>query len=171
MLEKIVEWVGGLIIAIVKAFLSPVYATLDPLPVLVFGGEGTEGKGTNLDFLFSGNSLTKVLDTGMPVMFKLVAFCVLVSVVITAAKYSATAINPNNRTALIEYAKDLMIISIFLWHLDYFYTLIFEINSWIIIEFRDAVNVASGGILIQIRVLNFYNLDLVGLDLPLLSWV
>ncbi|EOO24538.1 hypothetical protein ICM_04959 [Bacillus cereus BAG1X2-3] len=145
MLEKIVEWVGGLIIAIVKAFLSPVYATLDPLPVLVFGGEGTEGKGTNLDFLFSGNSLTKVLDTGMPVMFKLVAFCVLVSVVITAAKYSATAINPNNRTALIEYAKDLMIISIFLWHLDYFYTLIFEINSWIIIEFRDAVNVASGG--------------------------
>ncbi|HDR4351344.1 TPA: hypothetical protein QCP51_006251, partial [Bacillus cereus] len=88
---------------------------------------------------------TKVLDTGMPVMFKLVAFCVLVSVVITAAKYSATAINPNNRTALIEYAKDLMIISIFLWHLDYFYTLIFEINSWIIIEFRDAVNVASGG--------------------------
>ncbi|HDR4351386.1 TPA: hypothetical protein QCP51_006314, partial [Bacillus cereus] len=49
MLEKIVEWVGGLIIAIVKAFLSPVYATLDPLPVLVFGGEGTEGKGTNLD--------------------------------------------------------------------------------------------------------------------------
>ncbi|WP_342762032.1 hypothetical protein [Bacillus sp. BR3(2024)] len=145
MLEKIVEWVGGLIIAIVKAFLSPVYATLDPLPVLVFGGEGTEGKGTNLDFLFSGNSLTKVLDTGMPAMFKLVAFCVLVSVVITAAKYSATAINPNNRTALIEYAKDLMIISIFLWHLDYFYTLIFEINSWIIIEFRDAVNVASGG--------------------------
>ncbi|WCT67053.1 hypothetical protein [Bacillus cereus] len=145
MLEKIVEWVGGLIIAIVKAFLSPVYATLDPLPVLVFGGEGTEGKGTNLDFLFSGNSLTKVLDTGMPVMFKLVAFCVLVSVVITTAKYSATAINPNNRTALIEYAKDLMIISIFLWHLDYFYTLIFEINSWIIIEFRDAVNVASGG--------------------------
>ncbi|MGG5784764.1 hypothetical protein [Bacillus albus] len=145
MLEKIVEWVGGLIIHMVKAFLSPVYATLDPLPVLVFGGKGTEGKGTNLDFLFSGDSLTKVLDTGMPVMFKLVAFCVLVSVVITAAKYSATAINPNNRTALIEYAKDLMIISICLWHLDYFYTLIFEINSWVIIEFRDAINGVSGG--------------------------
>ncbi|MFC8057172.1 hypothetical protein [Bacillus cereus] len=145
MLEKIVEWVGGLIIVLVKAFLSPVYATMDPLPVLVFGGEGKEGKGTNLDFLFSGDSLTKVLDTGMPVMFKLVAFCVLVSVVITAAKYSATAINPNNRTALIEYAKDLMIISICLWHLDYFYTLIFEINSWVIIEFRDAINGVSGG--------------------------
>nr|WP_162283560.1 hypothetical protein [Bacillus cereus]QHV07854.1 hypothetical protein C1N82_32100 [Bacillus cereus] len=145
MLEKIVEWVGGLIIAIVKAFLSPVYATLDPLPVLVFGGKGKEGDGTNLDFLFSDNSLTKVLDTGMPVMFKLVAFCVLVSLVITAAKYSATTINPNNRTALIEYAKDLFIISIFLWHLDYFYTLIFEINSWIIIEFRDAINVVNGG--------------------------
>ncbi|MFJ8219356.1 MULTISPECIES: hypothetical protein [Bacillus cereus group] len=145
MLEKIVEWVGGLIIVLVKAFLSPVYATMDPLPVLVFGGKGKEGKGTNLDFLFSGDSLTKVLDTGMPVMFKLVAFCVLVSVVITAAKYSATAINPNNRTALIEYAKDLMIISICLWHLDYFYTLIFEINSWVIIEFRDAINGVSGG--------------------------
>ncbi|WOA60579.1 hypothetical protein [Bacillus mycoides] len=145
MLEKIVEWVGGLIIVLVKAFLGPVYATLDPLPVLVFGGKGTEGKGTNLDFLFSGDSLTKVLDTGMPVMFKLVAFCVLISVVITAAKYSATAINPNNRTALIEYAKDLMIISICLWHLDYFYTLIFDINSWVIVEFRDAINGVSGG--------------------------
>ncbi|MGI8282598.1 hypothetical protein AB2568_030400 [Bacillus mycoides] len=145
MLEKIVEWVGGLIIVLVKAFLGPVYATLDPLPVLVFGGNGTEGKGTNLDFLFSGDSLTKVLDTGMPVMFKLVAFCVLISVVITAAKYSATAINPNNRTALIEYAKDLMIISICLWHLDYFYTLIFDINSWVIVEFRDAINGVSGG--------------------------
>ncbi|MGW5983846.1 hypothetical protein ACWFOP_26325 [Bacillus mycoides] len=145
MLEKIVEWVGGLIIVLVKAFLGPVYATLDPLPVLVFGGNGTEGKGTNLDFLFSGDSLTKVLDTGMPVMFKFVAFCVLISVVITAAKYSATAINPNNRTALIEYAKDLMIISICLWHLDYFYTLIFDINSWVIVEFRDAINGVSGG--------------------------
>lgn len=145
MLEKIVEWVGGLIIVLVKAFLGPVYATLDTLPVLVFGGNGTEGKGTNLDFLFSGDSLTKVLDTGMPVMFKLVAFCVLISVVITAAKYSATAINPNNRTALIEYAKDLMIISICLWHLDYFYTLIFDINSWVIVEFRDALNGVSGG--------------------------
>ncbi|OWT47962.1 hypothetical protein [Bacillus sp. K2I17] len=145
MLEKIVEWVGGLIIVLVKAFLSPVYATLDTLPVLAFGGKGTEGKGTNLDFLFTGDSLTKVLDTGMPVMFKLVAFCVLVSVVITAAKYSATAINPNNRTALIEYAKDLMIISICLWHLDYFYTLIFDINSWVIVEFRDAINGVNGG--------------------------
>ncbi|WP_219375080.1 type IV secretion system protein [Bacillus mycoides] len=145
MLEKIVEWVGGLIIVLVKAFLGPVYATLDPLPVLVFGGNGTEGKGTNLDFLFSGDSLTKVLDTGMPVMFKFVAFCVLISVVVTAAKYSATAINPNNRTALIEYAKDLMIISICLWHLDYFYTLIFDINSWVIVEFRDAINGVSGG--------------------------
>ncbi|AFQ19806.1 hypothetical protein BTG_32348 (plasmid) [Bacillus thuringiensis HD-771] len=145
MLEKIIEWVGGLIINLVKAFLGPIYMTMDPLPVLVFGGKGTEGKGTNLDFLFSGDSLTKVLETGMPVMFKLVSFCVLVSVVITAAKYSATAINPNNRTALIEYAKDLMIISICLWHLDYFYTLIFDINSWVIVEFRDAINAVNGG--------------------------
>ena len=140
MLEKIIDWVGGLVIHMVKALLAPIYGFMDTIPVLVFGGDKS-----NLDFLYEKNAVTNVLDTGMPVMFKLVAFCVLVSVVITAAKYSATAINPNNRTALIEYAKDLMIISICLWHLDYLYTLIFEINSWVIIEFRDAINGVSGG--------------------------
>ncbi|WP_142388736.1 hypothetical protein, partial [Bacillus thuringiensis] len=64
---------------------------------------------------------------------------VLISVVITAAKYSATTLNPNNRTALIEYAKDLMIISICLWHLDFFYNFIFDLNSWIIVEFKEAL--------------------------------
>ncbi|PGQ44307.1 hypothetical protein, partial [Bacillus thuringiensis] len=116
MLEKIIDWVGGLVIHMVKALLAPIYGFMDTIPVLVFGGDKS-----NLDFLYAKNAVTNVLDTGMPVMFKFVAFCVLVSVVITAAKYSATTLNPNNRTALIEYAKDLMIISICLWHLDFFY--------------------------------------------------
>ncbi|MCU4997315.1 type IV secretion system protein [Bacillus cereus] len=134
MLEKIIDWVGGLVIHMVKALLAPIYGFMDTIPVLVFGGDKS-----NLDFLYEKNAVTNVLDTGMPVMFKLVAFCVLVSVVITAAKYSATTLNPNNRTALIEYAKDLMIISICLWHLDFFYNFIFDLNSWIILEFKEAL--------------------------------
>ncbi|MGX5587774.1 type IV secretion system protein [Bacillus thuringiensis] len=140
MLEKIIDWVGGLIIHMVKAFLSPIYGFMDTIPVLVFSEDNS-----NLDFLFSKNTITNVLDTGMPVMFKFVAFCVLVSVVITAAKYSATAINPNNRTALIEYAKDLMIISICLWHLDFFYNFIFDLNAWITLEFKEAINGVNKG--------------------------
>ncbi|EEM31943.1 Reticulocyte binding protein [Bacillus thuringiensis serovar thuringiensis str. T01001] len=124
----------------VKAFLSPIYGFMDTIPVLVFSEDNS-----NLDFLFSKNTITNVLDTGMPVMFKFVAFCVLVSVVITAAKYSATAINPNNRTALIEYAKDLMIISICLWHLDFFYNFIFDLNAWITLEFKEAINGVNKG--------------------------
>ncbi|EMW0391225.1 hypothetical protein AADZ13_005427 [Bacillus cereus] len=134
MLEKIIDWVGGLVIHMVKALLAPIYGFMDTIPVLVFGGDKS-----NLDFLYAKNAVTNVLDTGMPVMFKLVAFCVLISVVITAAKYSATTLNPNNRTALIEYAKDLMIISICLWHLDFFYNFIFDLNSWIILEFKEAL--------------------------------
>ncbi|MEB8650036.1 hypothetical protein P4G96_14440 [Bacillus cereus] len=134
MLEKIIDWVGGLVIHMVKALLAPIYGFMDTIPVLVFGGDKS-----NLDFLYEKNAVTNVLDTGMPVMFKLVAFCVLISVVITAAKYSATTLNPNNRTALIEYAKDLMIISICLWHLDFFYNFIFDLNSWIIVEFKEAL--------------------------------
>ncbi|MCM3222979.1 hypothetical protein M3644_24810 [Bacillus cereus] len=134
MLEKIIDWVGGLVIHMVKALLAPIYGFMDTIPVLVFGGDKS-----NLDFLYVKNAVTNVLDTGMPVMFKLVAFCVLISVVITAAKYSATTLNPNNRTALIEYAKDLMIISICLWHLDFFYNFIFDLNSWIILEFKEAL--------------------------------
>ncbi|WP_306702824.1 hypothetical protein [Bacillus cereus] len=134
MLEKIIDWVGGLLIHMVKALLAPIYGFMDTIPVLVFGGDKS-----NLDFLYAKNAVTNVLDTGMPVMFKFVAFCVLVSVVITAAKYSATTLNPNNRTALIEYAKDLMIISICLWHLDFFYNFIFDLNSWIILEFKEAL--------------------------------
>lgn len=134
MLEKIIDWVGGLVIHMVKALLAPIYGFMDTIPVIVFGGDKS-----NLDFLYAKNAVTNVLDTGMPVMFKFVAFCVLVSVVITAAKYSATTLNPNNRTALIEYAKDLMIISICLWHLDFFYNFIFDLNSWIILEFKEAL--------------------------------
>lgn len=134
MLEKIIDWVGGLLIHMVKALLAPIYGFMDTIPVIVFGGDKS-----NLDFLYAKNAVTNVLDTGMPVMFKFVAFCVLVSVVITAAKYSATTLNPNNRTALIEYAKDLMIISICLWHLDFFYNFIFDLNSWIILEFKEAL--------------------------------
>ncbi|TKI09462.1 hypothetical protein FC696_18920 [Bacillus wiedmannii] len=140
MLEKIIDWVGGLIIHMVKALLAPIYGFMDTIPVLVFGGDNA-----NLDFLFSKNAVTNVLDTGMPVMFKFVSFCVLVSVVVTAAKYSATAINPNNRTALIEYAKDLMIISICLWHLDFFYNFVFDLNSWITLEFKEAINGVNNG--------------------------
>ncbi|EOP02201.1 hypothetical protein ICS_05533 [Bacillus cereus BAG2O-3] len=140
MLEKIIDWVGGLIIHMVKALLAPIYGFMDTIPVLVFGGDNA-----NLDFLYSKNAVTNVLDTGMPVMFKLVAFCVLVSVVITAAKYSATAMNPNNRTALIEYAKDLMIISICLWHLDFFYNFVFDLNNWITLEFKEAINGVNNG--------------------------
>ncbi|EOQ15738.1 hypothetical protein KQ3_05189 [Bacillus cereus B5-2] len=140
MLEKIIDWVGGLIIDLVKTFLGPIYGFMDTIPVLVFSDADS-----NLSFLFSKNAITNVLDTGMPIMFKFVAFCVLVSVVITAAKYSATAINPNNRTALIEYAKDLMIISICLWHLDFFYNFIFDLNAWITLEFKEAINGANNG--------------------------
>ncbi|PFL68380.1 hypothetical protein COJ27_06840 [Bacillus cereus] len=140
MLEKIIDWVGGLIIHMVKTLLAPIYGFMDTIPVLVFGGDNA-----NLDFLYEKNAVTNVLDTGMPVMFKFVAFCVLVSVVFTAAKYSATAINPNNRTALIEYAKDLMIISICLWHLDFFYNFVFDLNNWIKLEFKEAINGVNNG--------------------------
>ncbi|KMP96127.1 reticulocyte-binding protein, partial [Bacillus cereus] len=140
MLEKIIDWVGGLVIHMVKALLAPIYGFMDTIPVLVFGGDKS-----NLDFLYAKNAVTNVLDTGMPVMFKFVAFCVLVSVVITAAKYSATTMNPNNRTALIEYAKDLMIISICLWHLDFFYNFVFDLNSWITLEFKEAINGVNNG--------------------------
>ncbi|HDR7961640.1 TPA: type IV secretion system protein [Bacillus wiedmannii] len=140
MLEKIIDWVGGLIIHMVKTLLAPIYGFMDTIPVLVFGGDNA-----NLDFLYEKNAVTNVLDTGMPVMFKFVAFCVLVSVVVTAAKYSATAINPNNRTALIEYAKDLMIISICLWHLDFFYNFVFNLNDWITSEFKEAINGVNNG--------------------------
>ena len=140
MIEKIIDWVGSLIIHMVKALLAPIYGFMDTIPVIVFGGDNS-----NLDFLYSKNAVTSVLDTGMPVMFKFVAFCVLVSVVVTAAKYSATAINPNNRTALIEYAKDLMIISICLWHLDFFYNIVFDLNSWITLEFKEAINGVNNG--------------------------
>ncbi|HHT7068103.1 type IV secretion system protein [Bacillus thuringiensis] len=140
MLEKIIDWVGGLVIHMVKALLAPIYGFMDTIPVLVFGGDKS-----NLDFLYAKNAVTNVLDTGMPVMFKFVAFCVLVSVVITAAKYSATTLNPNNRTALIEYAKDLMIISICLWHLDFFYNFVFDLNSWITLEFKEAINGVNNG--------------------------
>ncbi|MGF1436815.1 hypothetical protein ACQUW6_21480 [Bacillus thuringiensis] len=134
MLEKIIGWVGGLIVSMVKTFLSPIYKLIDSIPDLIFGGDSTK-----LNFLFKEDTVGNVLSSGLPVMFKFAAFLVLVSAVIAGAKYSAAAINPTNRTYIIEYAKDLMIVSICIWHLDFFYNFVIDINTWVTSEFKRAI--------------------------------
>ncbi|MEZ2324949.1 hypothetical protein R1C46_14110 [Bacillus tropicus] len=134
MLDKIIGWVGGLIVSMVKTFLSPIYKLIDTIPDLIFGGDSAK-----LNFLFKDDTAGNVLNTGLPVMFKFAAFLVLVSAVIAGAKYSAAAINPTNRTYIIEYAKDLMIVSICIWHLDFFYNFVFDINTWVASEFKRAI--------------------------------
>ncbi|MGK9486303.1 hypothetical protein [Bacillus tropicus] len=138
MLDKIIGWVGGLIVSMVKTFLSPIYKLIDTIPDLIFGGDSAK-----LNFLFKDDTAGNVLNTGLPVMFKFAAFLVLVSVVIAGAKYSAAAINPTNRTYIIEYAKDLMIVSICIWHLDFLYNIIFDINTWVASEFKRAIGEQS----------------------------
>ena len=138
MLDKIIGWVGGLIVSMVKTFLSPIYKLTDTIPDLIFGGDSAK-----LNFLFKDDTAGNVLNTGLPVMFKFAAFLVLVSAVIAGAKYSAAAINPTNRTYIIEYAKDLMIVSICIWHLDFFYNIIFDINTWVASEFKRAIGEQS----------------------------
>ncbi|MDY7964496.1 hypothetical protein [Bacillus thuringiensis] len=138
MLDKIIGWVGGLIVSMVKTFLSPIYKLIDTIPDLIFGGDSAK-----LNFLFKDDTAGSVLNTGLPVMFKFAAFLVLVSAVIAGAKYSAAAINPTNRTYIIEYAKDLMIVSICIWHLDFFYNIIFDMNSWVASEFKRAIGEQS----------------------------
>ncbi|MES5896872.1 hypothetical protein [Bacillus cereus group sp. RP43] len=134
MLDKIIGWVGGLIVSMVKTFLSPIYLLIDSIPDLIFGGDSTK-----LAFLFKEGTAGDVLNSGLPVMFKFAAFLVLVSVVFAGAKYSAAAINPTNRTYIIEYTKDLLIVSICIWHLDFFYNFVFDINSWVTSEFKRAI--------------------------------
>ncbi|KAA0781020.1 type IV secretion system protein [Bacillus sp. TE8-1] len=138
MLDKIIGWVGGLIVSMVKTFLSPIYKLIDTIPDLIFGGDSAK-----LNLLFKDDTAGNVLNTGLPVMFKFAAFLVLVSAVIAGAKYSAAAINPTNRTYIIEYAKDLMIVSICIWHLDFFYNIIFDINTWVASEFKRAIGEQS----------------------------
>lgn len=138
MLDKIIGWVGDLIVSMVKTFLSPIYKLIDTIPDLIFGGDSAK-----LNFLFKDDTAGNVLNTGLPVMFKFAAFLVLVSAVIAGAKYSAAAINPTNRTYIIEYAKDLMIVSICIWHLDFFYNIIFDINTWVASEFKRAIGEQS----------------------------
>ncbi|EOO25129.1 hypothetical protein IIU_06442 [Bacillus cereus VD133] len=138
MLDKIIGWVGGLIVSMVKTFLSPIYKLIDTIPDLIFGGDSAK-----LNFLFKDDTAGSVLNTGLPVMFKFAAFLVLVSAVIAGAKYSAAAINPTNRTYIIEYAKDLMIVSICIWHLDFFYNIVFDINTWVASEFKRAIGEQS----------------------------
>ncbi len=138
MLDKIIGWVGGLIVSMVKTFLSPIYKLIDTIPDLIFGGDSAK-----LNFLFKDDTAGSVLNMGLPVMFKFAAFLVLVSAVIAGAKYSAAAINPTNRTYIIEYAKDLMIVSICIWHLDFFYNIIFDMNTWVASEFKRAIGEQS----------------------------
>ncbi len=85
MLDKIIGWVGGLIVSMVKTFLSPIYKLIDTIPDLIFGGDSAK-----LNFLFKDDTAGSVLNTGLPVMFKFATFLVLVSAVIAGAKYSVS---------------------------------------------------------------------------------
>lgn len=42
MLDKIIGWVGGLIVSMVKTFLSPIYKLIDSIPDLIFGGDSAK---------------------------------------------------------------------------------------------------------------------------------
>lgn len=42
MLDKIIGWVSGLIVSMVKTFLSPIYKLIDTIPDLIFGGDSAK---------------------------------------------------------------------------------------------------------------------------------
>lgn len=103
---------------------------------LIFG----KSDDSNLIYgIFSSKEINDIYTPGFNVFMALSAIAILIGILIYGMKISSTTINPSNRTAIIEFFKDLLIVGLVLFNLDTIYGVIFGAN-YSIIDFFSAEN-------------------------------
>lgn len=120
LLENIFSWIWDWII-------GP-FTGLDTFGELIYGTEGE----TLVYGVFTVDEINKIYVPGATAMFYFVGFALLIGIIMAGMKVSSTGINPSNRTYVIEFFKDLLIVGIILFNLEHIYQILFSINNAIV---------------------------------------
>lgn len=160
--DKLMDILGDVFTWFYEALIEP-FLILHSLHNLIFGEGRTEDLVYNT---FNSNELTNIYGPGSTLVATIAGFFILASLIMAGMRMSSVAINPGSRTYYLEYLKDLAIVVVLFFNLDFLYDLIFTLNSGIvdifaantggmILEFGETVEGAGiiGAIIINIIVL------------------
>lgn len=88
--------------------------------------------------IFKTDEITNIFGPGVNVFMILAIFAILIGIILGGMKVSSTGINPSNRTYVLDFFKDLIIVGLVLFNLDTLYYIIFGLNYSIINVFGSA---------------------------------
>lgn len=123
-----------------ESLIEP-FLILHSFQSLIFG----EGRREDLVYTtFTATEITDIYEPGVTIMASVAGFFIVASIAIAGMRISSTAINPASRTYYIEFMKDLAIVAIIFFNIDFLYNAIFTLNSGIVNLFANAHNEATG---------------------------
>ncbi|MFT9496928.1 MULTISPECIES: hypothetical protein [Bacillota] len=169
--DKIMDLFQALFGKIWEWLLGP-FKDLRGFKELIYGKDGD----TNLAYgIFTSDEISKIYTPGLNAFVALAVTAILVGIVIAGMRISSSGINPSNRTYVIEFFKDLLIVGILLFNLSTLYHVIFGLNYTIVnlfagvdkelIDMKDSLDTSKGvlgELIIQLSLLglaiwaNFY---------------
>jgi hypothetical protein len=117
----------------VYSWIIKPFADLRTLNSLFYGKDGD----TELAYgIFTNKEITDIYMPGMNAFVAIAVTAILVGIVLSGMKIASTGINPSNRTYVIEFFKDLLIVGLVLFNLSTLYQVIFGLNYSIINVFH-----------------------------------
>jgi trimeric autotransporter adhesin len=132
--DKIMDLFESLFGWIWKWLLGP-FEDLRGFKELIFGNDGDE----KLPFgIFTTKEIENIYMPGMNAFVALAVSTILIGIVISAMRISSAGINPSNRTYVIEFFKDLIIVALVLFNLSTLYHIILAVNYTIVNVFAAA---------------------------------
>lgn len=136
-MNKLQELISSLF-SVMGDWIATPFKSLPTLKSLIFGGD------ENLAFLtFTEKEITKVYTPGMNSFTALAVTVLLISIIMAAMKISSTSINPSNRTYVIEYFKELLLVAVLFANLYTIYAVLFLTNQAIVGLFSSDVDLLN----------------------------
>ncbi|WP_269919613.1 hypothetical protein [Caldifermentibacillus hisashii] len=115
---------------------------------------GRDGDGDLAYGIFKTDEITNIFGPGVKVFMTLAIFAILIGIILGGMKVSSTGINPSNRTYVLDFFKDLIIVGLVLFNLDTLYYIMFGLNYSIInvfgaaheelFELKDSIETGKG---------------------------
>jgi hypothetical protein len=105
------------------------FTDIHTLRDLIFGQDGTE---QYIFKTFKENEILNVYVPGVSTTTSIAAIFILMGIVYSGIRISSSGLNPSNRTALLEFLKDIFIVGIVVANIGTFYELIFKFNGAIV---------------------------------------
>ncbi|OUM91091.1 type IV secretion system protein [Parageobacillus thermoglucosidasius] len=133
--DKIMDIFEALFNTLLGWIIGP-FDDLNGIGELIYGRDGDQELAYGI---FTLDEIEKIYLPGMNIFVALSVTGILVGIVIAGMRVSSAGINPSNRTIIIEFFKDLIVVGLVFFNLSTLYHVIFAINYTIVNAFKAGV--------------------------------